>query len=372
MTQGHQGTGRRVRRPTAPRSSTSARRRERVGRRRGGGRRAVRANDASSPGADLRRLVPTTQPVPIPAAASGAPRSVTVRLPGDGSLGGVGFALARHLVADTRPTSSWWQTRPVPPQGIEHSGRSPVTATTIRPEPPHPSLRELRVLRDQGHGRRCGLADPSVRPKPASTRPSGQVGSFDGVIHAAGELHDRPIALSLTRSRGRGRAPRREAAHAAFELFAERGWSAPRARLVDLDLAVADGRPPTWPRDSVLDVLAGHQGSSTSSRSTTGCGASWGRRLHGPSHAVGNDRVAVDTPCSPAVVDRDGAVQPDRIARGRPPLGRRWPATGTGSPCCRGRVTSSSCSRRSIWLGLAGRSASGRRHTPRAARRPRG
>jgi acyl transferase domain-containing protein len=142
-----------------------------------------------------RRLVRTASRIRVEAASEDAG---TFRAGGayliTGGLGGVGFALARHLAAAHEANLVVVASASVP----EGAARSDWIARHAYDDPTSRRLRRLAQLEALGTKVTvvtADLADPaSVRE--ALDEAERRVGRLDGAIHAAGELRDRPIELA--------------------------------------------------------------------------------------------------------------------------------------------------------------------------------
>ena len=343
--------------------SPSARRR-RGGRR----RRAVRRRPTrSSPTAAGGGSCPTTERTRIEPAADEPSRSarggnylVT------GGLGGVGFALARHLAARrTRPTSSSSPAGPCPrapsaSEWLARHGYDDPTSRRIR------RLAELESLGTKVTVVAADLADPDVGPRRALER---------------GRAARRPAR----RRDPRRRRAARPADRAGDRTRTTRSWSAPRRAARSRSPTSCAGAAPSCscsisstshacsrPRarpayvaaNSVLDALAGDRGDAPrASRSTTACG---------PSSASPPPR-----PTGPRLgIDARRAGRPSRAVRAAPSSATarsassaRWPPSTTGwststarrpaRRCCPAPATSSCSSRPSDARGRSPATAVG-------------
>ncbi len=207
----------------------------------------------------LRRLVPTTERLRVGPVPSD---TITFRPGGNylvtGGLGGVGFALARHLVADHEANVVVVASRAVP-EGVERSewlarhGYDDPTSRRIR------RLVELESFGTKVTVVAADLADPeSVRA--AVEGAERQLGRLDGAIHAAGELRDRPIELAThedhevvvgAKARG-GLALVDELRRCGAELLVLISSTS--------TVLVPDGQAAYVAANSVLDALAGQHG----------------------------------------------------------------------------------------------------------------
>jgi acyl transferase domain-containing protein/thioesterase domain-containing protein/acyl carrier protein len=204
----------------------------------------------------VRRAVPTTERVPIGPPPEDA---ITFRRGGNylvtGGLGGVGFALARHLAADHEANLVVVASRQVP-EGAErgdwlahHSYDEPASRRLRR-------LAELEALGTKVSVVAADLADP-VSVRDAVEEAERRIGKLDGAIHAAGELRDRPIELATHEDHEVVVGAKARGAIALTDELRRHG-----AELLVLvsstsTVLVPDGQAAYVAANSVLDALAG-------------------------------------------------------------------------------------------------------------------
>jgi acyl transferase domain-containing protein/thioesterase domain-containing protein len=206
-----------------------------------------------------RRLVPRVErervePVPEGSSAirPGGRYLVT------GGVGDVGFAitswLARHHGADLAIVTS----RPVP-EGAERDAwlarHAPDDATTRRIL----RLAELESIGTRVVSVAADLADPdSVRG--ALDEAEARLGPLDGVIHAAGELRDRPIELATEDDNAVVLGAKARGATVLVDELQRRGTELLVLISSTSTLLVPEGQASYIAANSVLDALAGDHG----------------------------------------------------------------------------------------------------------------
>ncbi|MFV0308088.1 MAG: type I polyketide synthase [Desertimonas sp.] len=140
-----------------------------------------------------RRLVPELEPLPGDAPA----RSESFRQGGSyvitGGLGGVGFALARHLLATHDARIAVVASRAVPTGAdadawLARHGYDDTTSRRIRRHRELEGLGAVTLLT-------ADLADPTSVTTMLDAA-ADALGGVDGVVHAAGQLHDVPIEIA--------------------------------------------------------------------------------------------------------------------------------------------------------------------------------
>ena len=206
-----------------------------------------------------RRLVPTTEHLqlgPNPA------RAVTFRQGGNylitGGLGGVGFALARHLAEDHDANLLLVATRPVPEgpdraEWLDRHGYDDPTSRRIR------RVEELEAIGTKVSVVVADLADPASL-RAALDEGERQVGRLDGAIHAAGELRDKPIELATHDDHIAVIGAKARGALALTEELRRRGGELLVLVSSTSTVLVPEGQAAYVAANSVLDALAGDHG----------------------------------------------------------------------------------------------------------------
>ena len=207
----------------------------------------------------VRRMVPTTERVPISSPAAGA---VTFKTRGTylvtGGLGGVGFALARHLASRHEANLVIVASRPVPSgaaraEWLSRHGYDEPTSRRIR------RLAELEALGTKVTVVVADLADPaSVRA--AFDDAGRQIGHIDGAVHAAGELRDRPIELATHEDHGVVIGAKARGAVTLLDELRARGGDLLVLTSSTSTVLLAEGQSAYVAANSVLDALAGQHG----------------------------------------------------------------------------------------------------------------
>jgi acyl transferase domain-containing protein/thioesterase domain-containing protein/acyl carrier protein len=204
------------------------------------------------------RLVRSTQRIRIDAPPVDA---LTFRPGGaylvTGGLGGVGFALARHLAVDHEANLVVVATAPVP----EGAARGEWMARHGYDDPTSRRLRRLEQLEALGTKVTvvtADLADPASVHR-AIDEAERRVGRLDGAIHAAGELRDRPIELSTADDHEVVVGAKARGALALVDELGRRGAESLVLISSTSTELTPDGQAAYVAANSVLDSLAGER-----------------------------------------------------------------------------------------------------------------
>ncbi|MET0579339.1 MAG: SDR family NAD(P)-dependent oxidoreductase, partial [Ilumatobacteraceae bacterium] len=208
----------------------------------------------------LRRLVPSTERTRLDPPPTNA---MTWRRGGNylvtGGLGGVGFAIAEHLLRVHDANVAVVATRPVP-AGV---ARTTWLAHHGYDDPMCRRIRRLAVLESIGPKVTvvaADIADPeSVRA--ALAEAERHVGRLDGVIHAAGELRDRPIELATHEDHEDVVGAKARGALALIDELRRRGTEQLVLVSSTSTILLPEAQAAYVAANGVLDALAGTRGS---------------------------------------------------------------------------------------------------------------
>ena len=200
-----------------------------------------------------RRLAPTNQPTPLDAGGASGFRTGGTYLV-TGALGGVGFALARHLAEHHQANLVVVASRPVP----EGDARADWLDRHAYDDPTSRRIRRLAELEAFGTDVRVVVADLA---DPDSVRSAlDEAGPIDGAIHAAGELRDRLIAMATPEDHSVVLGAKARGAMTLVEELQDRGTALLVLVSSSSTTLTPEGQAAYVAANSVLDSLAGARG----------------------------------------------------------------------------------------------------------------